>query len=248
MTVTTRNVDHVEVVTIDRPQKRNALDHATYAALADALRSADADPGVGAIVLTGSGGHFSAGNDLAEFVVVDGDPTSAPGPAAAIDLLRALVDCDTPIIAAVEGHAVGIGVTALLHCALAYCGRGARFRLPFTALGLTPEGGSTVLLPAAAGPKLAAELLLSSDPFDAGTALRAGLVNAVVDDGQALDTALATAARIAALPAAAVAESWRLVRPDRAAVRAAIETEIEVFAARLATPEAQAIIQSLQRR
>lgn len=191
---------------------------------------------------------FSAGNDLAEFVVTDGDPTSAPGPRAAVALLETLVACETPIVAAVEGHAVGIGVTMLLLCALAYAGRSASFRLPFTALGVTPEGGSMVLLPRAAGSKLAAELLLTGRAFDTETALRAGLVNAVVPDGEALATADSAATQIAALPADAVRESWQMIRPDRDALRTTIAAEVEVFARHLAGAEAQGIVRAFVAR
>lgn len=240
--------EHVAVLTIDRPTKRNALDEATYAALADALRRADADARVRVIVLTGAGSSFTAGNDLADFVVDDGDVSTAPGPQAAVGLLDALVDCDTPIVAAVEGHAVGIGTTMLLHCALAFAGAASTFRMPFTPLGLTPEGGSTLLLPRSAGSRLAAELLLTGDAFDAETAARAGLVNRVVDEGAALETALETAARLANLPASALRETWSLLRPDRDEVRAAVRREIAVFGEQLAGDEAQSIIRGFLRR
>ncbi len=227
----------VRQLTMDRPGTKNALDIASYSALSAGLQAADADEGVHAIIITGAHGAFSSGNDLADFRR-NGDPTPAR------DLLRALVLVETPLIAAVEGAAVGIGATMLLHCDLVVAAQSAIFRMPFVPLGLTPEGGSSYLLPRIAGTKLAAELLLFGDPFTAEVAERAGMVNRVVPDGEALTTALALAARLGELPPKALRAAHRLLHKDREQLLAIIDEEITVFAERLRSEEAQTILNS----
>lgn len=147
------------LIGINRPERRNALDTVTYVQLGEALQAADDDVGVRAIVLTGEGGHFTAGNDLADFQRLK-DADAVPG----IGFLRILATVSKPVVAAVEGYAIGIGTTLLLHCDLAYAGRSSKFRLPFVGLGLCPEGASTYLLPRLAGSKVAANLLFSVSP------------------------------------------------------------------------------------
>lgn len=227
----------VRQLTIDRPRTKNALDTETYTQLTAGLLAADADESVRAIIITGAGGTFSSGNDLADFRS-DGDTAPALG------LLRALVLAETPLIAAVEGAAIGIGATMLLHCDLAVAGTSTSFRVPFVPLGLTPEGGSSYLLPRIAGSKLAAELLLFGDPFTADVAARAGMLNRVAADGEALPTALAMAVRLVDLPQGAVRAAHRLLHRDRDRVLAVIDEEITVFMERLRSDEARAILGS----
>ena len=234
----------IRLVTIDRPERRNALDRATYAGLGAALTEAGRDGSVRAMVLTGAGGCFTAGNDLKDFQDVD---TAGDSPGLAF--LKALRACPKPVVAAVEGHAVGIGTTLLLHCDLAYAGQGARFRMPFTALGLSPEGASSYLLPLAAGSKAAAELLLLGEAFTAEEAVAAGLVNAAVAEGAALETAMAKARALAALPPASIAATKRaLRRGDDEAVAWTFSAEAEVFHALRRGPEAQAAFAAFLRR
>lgn len=234
----------IRLVTIDRPERRNALDRATYAGLATAFEAAGRDADVRAVVLTGAGGCFTAGNDLKDFQDVE-----TAGASPGLTFLRALRACPKPVVAAVEGHAVGIGTTLLLHCDLAYAGTGARFRLPFTALGLSPEGGSSYLLPLVAGSKRAAELLMLGEPFTANDAAAAGLVNAVVSEGTALETARARARALAALPQASIAATKRALRrgQDDSVARALAE-EAEVFHALRRGPDAQAAFAAFLRR
>ena len=228
--------DGVRLLTIDRPRRRNALDRATYAALGQALAEAGADAGVRAIVLTGAGGCFTSGNDIADFREAGETGRESAG----LTFLKALVACPKPVVAAVEGFAVGIGTTMLLHCDLAYAGATARFRLPFTALGLSPEGASSYLLPLVAGSKRAAELLMLGEIFSAQSAAEAGIVNAVVTEGEALDQALAKASALAALPAESIAATKRMLRREQAqAVAEALEAEAEVFHALRRGPAAQ---------
>jgi enoyl-CoA hydratase/carnithine racemase len=228
----------IRLVTIDRPERRNALDRATYAGLTDALEAAGRDAEVRALVLTGAGGCFTAGNDLKDFQDVE-----TGGDSPGLTFLKALRACPLPVVAAVEGHAVGIGTTLLLHCDLAYAGDGARFRLPFTALGLSPEGGSSYLLPLVAGSKRAAE------PFTAADAAAAGLINAAVPAGTALETALAKARALAALPRVSIAATKQALRRGHDdSVARALDAEAEVFHALRRGPAAQAAFAAFLRR
>ena len=224
-------------LTIHRPERRNALNEAAYEGLIAALNHAAADEGVKVVVLTGAEMCFTAGNDIADFM------SRADGPAdhAAIRFLRAIAGFDKPVVAAVEGFAIGIGTTMLLHCDLAYAGRSARFKLPFVPLGICAEGASTLLLPLVAGAKRASELLLLGEEFSGSDAARDGLVNEAVEEGQALPRALARARALAALPAASVLATKALLRMARGpAVLATIEAEAAEFDRLRRLPETQA--------
>lgn len=225
----------VRILTLDRPGHRNALDHATYVALAEALGDADDDPGVRALILTGANGIFTSGNDIADF-----RRTPRLEPSGGKLLFAALRTIRTPVIAAIEGYAIGIGATLLLHCDLAFAGADSRFRLPFTSLGLTPEGGSTYLLPRLGGAKKASELLLLGEMFDASDAVEIGLVNRVVASGDALAEATSRALALAQLPPASVQTTKELLRRPRSqTLDAVMDEENTVFAERLASREAQ---------
>lgn len=227
----------VRQLTISRPERRNALDRATYRALAAALEAAAPDDSVHTVVLTGAAGCFTAGNDLADFQ----DTTDRSEPSAGRSFLGVLSTFPKPVVAAVEGFAVGIGTTKLLHCDLAYAGAGARFRLPFVNLGLCPEGASSYLLPRIAGAKRASELLLLGELFSAAEAAEAGIVNAVTDEGAALARALEKAQALAALPPQSLAATKRLLRhPTAEPVARALALEAEHFHALRLQPAAQA--------
>ncbi len=229
--------DGVRLITIDRPDRRNALNDACYAALTNALADADEDDAVKAIVLTGAGGHFTAGNDLADFQAMSADADRVPG----IRFLACLSRVDTPVLAAVEGNAIGVGTTLLLHCDFAYAGRSARFRAPFVQLGLPPEGASSLLLPALVGPKKAAEILLFGGFLSGIDAEALGLVNEAVEDGMALDRALDRARALVALPSEAVRATRRLLRrSNRAAIDEVLAVEEREFLTRCRSVEAQA--------
>lgn len=231
-------------ITMNRPDRKNALDRASYAGLIAALHAAEADDAVRAVVLTGAGNCFTSGNDIRDFA--EGGPDGAR---IAMDFLGAISTAQKPIVAAIEGFAVGIGTTVLLHCDLAYAGRGASFRLPFVALGLSPEGASSHLLPLVAGPKRAAELLMLGEAFDADAAREAGLVNAVVGEGEALRAALDKARALAALPPQSVALTKMLLKRGAAAtVAETIATEARHFAERLRSPEAMAAFAAFFKR
>lgn len=226
----------VLTLTINRQDRRNALDTATYAALTEQILQAGADAAVSAVILTGAGEHFTAGNDLRDFQAERGT-----GDSAGLTFLRALTTVDVPIIAAVEGYAIGIGVTLLQHCDFVHIGEGATLRMPFVALGLCPEGASSLLMPRLAG-RRAAEWLLQGKAFSAQEARDAGLATSVTPKGEALAAARATAADLAKQPPTALRLTKAMLkRPDRQAIQDTLDYEAEQFRARLKTDEAQAM-------
>lgn len=215
-----------DVVTIrlNRPEKRNAITTAMYARLADELTTA-ADAGI--VVLTGAGGSFTAGNDLKDMAANPargGD--SPPG-----RFLQALTSLRSVLVAAVDGPALGIGSTALLHCDLVYATTRSLFGFPFVDLGLVPEAASTLLLPRLTGHQKAAELMLLGDRFGADEALRIGLVTGVVDSAADLDALVATrTAALAAKPRAALLACRALLRDETATtLRSRLELDRTVF-------------------
>lgn len=223
-------------VTFDRPDKKNALTGAMYLAATKALAEADRDDSIGAVVFSGSGGVFTAGNDISDFLQFGG----APGDLPAFAFIRTLAACETPLVAAVDGMAIGVGATMILHCDLVYVAPGAMFRLPFVDLGLVPEAASSRLLPLRVGLAKASELLLLAEPFGAEEALRLGLANALVAANELKAFAVEQAARIAAKPRAAIAATRRLMRGDQDAVLAQIDEEARCFSQALQSTEARA--------
>lgn len=221
-------------LTLARPERRNAISLTMYEQLSHAIDHAPAD--CHSILLTGSGGHFTAGNDISDFEHFMSPQTRNP----AFHFLRSLVNTDIPVIAAVQGHAVGIGVTMLLHCDFVYAEASALFRMPFVSLGLCPEGGTTVLLEALVGRRKASAWLLQGCSFTAQEALDAQLLSAISADHESVHDALACAAQLSMQPLQALRLSKRLLRePGRPALLQAIEHEIEHFIERLHSPEAQ---------
>jgi enoyl-CoA hydratase/carnithine racemase len=228
------------LVTINRPEKRNALDSATYAALTAALVAAEQDETIHIIVLTGARGCFTSGNDLKDLQLHTNNGQS-DGLVAAIKFLKVLAAAQKLIIGAIEGFAMGMGTVMLLHFDLVYAGRGARLRLPFVPLGLCPEGAASYLLPRIAGLKRAGELLFFGEEFGAAEALEAGLINHVAEAGEALSLALKRAQKLAALPMASLVLTKRLMKQDEAGkVISTIDREHACFPERRASPEAQA--------
>lgn len=226
-------------IAINRPDKRNALNTAMYAAMAEAILRADRDDAVRAVLIYGRGGSFTAGNDLANFL------TRGDGPSPALGFIEAIALAEKPVVAAVEGHAVGVGTTMLFHCDFVYAAPSARFRMPFVDLGLVPEAASSYTVPARVGMARASQWLLLGDGFDAEEAFKAGLVNAVLPPEALLGVARDTAARLAAKPPVALAATRRLIRGDRTEIRAAMAREWGAFASALKSDEAQAILFAL---
>lgn len=195
-----------------RPEKKNALSLAMYQQLTDALKQASDDPTVHVVVLCGVAGSFSAGNDLQDFLSAGTLNYDHP----TVQFLHQLSVFAKPLIAEVDGLAIGIGTTALLHCDLVYATASSRFAMPFTALGLCPEAASSLLLPQLVGFQRAAQYLLLGEAFDAGQAMQMGLLNAVSADSAALTSLVAEkAAQLAALPVNAVLTSKRLMRQSQ---------------------------------
>jgi enoyl-CoA hydratase/carnithine racemase len=220
---------------IDRAAKKNALTFAMYAALTEALQQARADPSVRAALITASGETFCAGNDIADFL----KPREDFGAAPPSRFIEALVAFDKPLVAAVQGPAVGIGATMLLHCDLVYVSPTARLRMPFVSLGLVPEAGSSLLLPRRVGDVVAAEMLLLGAWIDAERARELRLVNAIVPSSELAPFARARAAELAASPPGALRMTRALLRGDAEALRARIQKEAAAFAESLKSPEAK---------
>ena len=234
--VLTERSDGVLRIELNRPDKKNALTIAMYRALGDALQSAQADPAVRAVLLHGKPEVFSSGNDLADFLA---DPPKGQD-APPFRFLRLLSHFDKPIVAAASGMAIGIGTTMLLHCDLVYAAAGTRFHLPFVNLALTPEAGSSLLLPRLAGWQRAAELLLLGEPFSAERARELGFVNEVLAPQELLGKARAAALALAAKPPAALRRTKALMRSGLiAALEHAMSEEAVAFGERLASPEAK---------
>jgi len=229
---------------LNRPEKRNAITFAMYAALAAGLAAAGADTQVRAVLICGEGPGFCAGNDLNDFLA--GPKFSAAHPVLA--LLRALATFEKPLLAAVHGQTVGIGVTLLLHCDLIVAARNTLFSLPFVKLGLVPEAASSLLLPRLIGAQRAAELLFLGQPFDAATAHTLGLVNRVVEDDRLAQEARALARSIAQQPREALLATKRLLRGDPTEVLARIEAEARVFGALLESEEFRAGVRAFLAR
>ena len=237
-------VDGICEVRLNRPEKRNAITFLMYEQLTRALGAAQADESVRAVMLSGEGASFSAGNDLQDFL--SGPALSAAHPA--MQFLRTLATFGKPLLAAVQGQTVGIGVTMLLHCDLIVAARAAQFSLPFVVLGLVPEAGSSLLLPRLIGQQRAAELLFLGQPFNADTAYRLGLVNSVVEEGALLDETRALARAVAQQPPAALAATRRLLRGDTGELLARIEEEASIFGAQLQSEEFRARVRAFLTR
>ena len=230
----------VVAITLARPERRNAITVAMYAALADAVEQAQRDPSLRLITLRGDGEDFTAGNDLADFMAAmpsDGEEI------AVWRLLRALAKNELPLVAAVHGNAIGIGTTLLLHCDLVLAEESTRFLLPFVDLGLVPEAASSLLLPRLAGRRRAARYLLLGEPFGAEEAREWGLVSKVVSQGeleQALDE---TVAALLTKPATAMRLTQKLLRHgSRDEVLERFELENGHFSERLQSAEVREAI------
>lgn len=246
MSIRTMTAGGVATIEIARPEKRNALTLAMYEGMLVAIQAARSDPAVRSLLVTGQPGVFTAGNDLEDFL--RRPPVGEDSPV--FRLMREFSACDKPIIAAVTGVAVGIGVTLLLHCDFVYVSSEARLAMPFVSLGLVPEFGSSWLLPRLMGRVRAAEKLLLGDPFTAAEAVEIGLATAALPPAEVLPRARAVAERFNALPPEAVRATKRLLNtPMREPILQAMQTEGQVFVERLSSPEAREALEAfLQKR
>jgi enoyl-CoA hydratase/carnithine racemase len=231
----------VFTITFNRPNKKNAFSVAMYEVMTRAFIGARERGDVRVIVLRGSEGVFTAGNDLLDFMAKP--PTKSESPV--VQFIDQLVACEKPIVAAVQGLAIGIGVTMLLHCDLVYAGEGTRFRMPFVNLGLCPELGSSFLLPRMMGYQRAAELVLLGEEFSARVAHDYGLINQVLPDDEVLAHAGATARLLASKPPAAMRASKKLMRQNyRGQIDQALAAEFEAVTLGLASPETAEAVQA----
>jgi enoyl-CoA hydratase/carnithine racemase len=228
----------------NRPEKRNAITIAMYQALATALEEADGNEQVRAVLLAGEGANFCAGNDLNDFLAAPRIDQDHP----VMRLLRRLTTFSKPLVAAVHGQTIGIGVTLLLHFDIVLAARNAQLSMPFVSLGLVPEAGSSLLLPQLVGRQRAAELLLLGKPIDAARACELGLVNRVVEDEALAAEARVLAVELARQPVAALQLTRRLLLGDPAPLLARIEKEAEIFGAQLQSEEFRAGIRAFLSR
>ena len=233
-------------VQLNRPAKKNAMTAGMYETLADVFKDAAKDEGIRVVIWHGAGYSFCAGNDVADFL------KNPPGPEASAQarLMKALVDFDKPLIAAVHGAAIGGGTTMLTHCDFVYAGESAKFQMPFINLALVPEFGSSCSVPARIGYIRAAELILLGLPFDARQAAELGFVTRVVPDEALLATATEAARTLAAKPAGALQASKRLMkRAFREQLKAAMKAENEAFSVQVRSADAkEALTAFLERR
>lgn len=229
-------VDGVHIIRFARPEKKNALVSASYAAMTAALERADEAGDVSAHLFVGSNGVFTAGNDIGDFLESAKGAQGLSDPV--IRFLHALPQVQKPMIAAVDGLAVGIGTTLMFHCDLVYAAPEASFRAPFVDLAVVPEAGSSLLGPRVMGHVRAFELLVLGAPFDGEAARQAGFVNAVVPADELEAVAMEAARKLARKPPEALAAARRLLRGDKADVAEAIDAEVAMFSERLKSPEA----------
>lgn len=219
---------------LNRADKKNAITAAMYAALADALADAEADPAVRVVTIAGSGGVFTSGNDLKDFQ--ETPPVGADKPV--YRFIGGIAAFPKILMAAVDGPAIGIGTTMLLHCDIVLASPAALFHLPFVDLGLVPEAASSLLFPRLVGAQAAARHLILAEPFGAQAALAYGLVAEVVESEELEARARAIADQIASKPPEAVRIAKKLIRGDLAEIEQRYLAEGELFAERLRSPEA----------
>jgi enoyl-CoA hydratase/carnithine racemase len=233
-------------IQLNRPKRRNAMTSAMYVALAGILNKAANDENTRVVLWHGAGESFCAGNDIEDFL----KNPPGPGESPQAQLMKAMIEFDKPLIAAVQGAAIGGGTTMLLHCDFVYAGESAKFQMPFINLALVPEFGSSSLVPARIGHLRAAELILLGSPYDARRALELGLVTQVAPDQDLLSIATAAAQKLAVKPAGALQASKRLMKqPFHEQIKAAMKAENEEFSAQVRSEDArEALTAFLEKR
>lgn len=235
--VQVRRMGEIQIVRINRPDKKNALTRAMYDTMTAALKAAETDDTIAVNLIIGTNGVFCAGNDITDFAK---RTTDLGRPGGASSLIQTLPTLEKPVVAAVDGLAIGVGVTMLFHCDLVYASPRASFRTPFLDLGLVMEAGSSYLAPSIMGHQRAFELLCLGEPYDAEAGLRAGFVNRVIPAEDLEAEALKAASRLAAKPRAALIAAKRLMKvgvKERALEQ--MSREAVLFAELLQTPEAR---------
>ena len=231
--ITSRREGSIQILSFNRPEKMNALTREMYAGLANGLNEAAGDFAVRAVVLTSEGDHFTAGNDIADFLA--NPPTNEDSDVARF--LGSLLEFPKPLIAAVNGNAVGVGTTMLLHCDVVVAGPSAKFSMPFASLGLVPEAGSSFLFPQLVGYQRAARIFMTGESFDTDNAIEMGLVSA--KDSDPLAHVMKIAHHIAQQPPQAIINTKALLKAkNHDAVAAVMKAEFEIFAMALQSEEA----------
>ncbi len=243
MTATTTDIDisasgGIQILRLARPDKKNALTTPMYDALAGALEAANGDDNIAVNLVLGSPGIFCAGNDIGDFarIAAEGHGLGA----SILRFLRALATSEKPLVAGVDGAAIGLGTTLLLHCDHVVVSDRSVFLTPFVDLGLVPEAASSLIAPRLMGHVRAFELLAMGHQLTAEAACQAGLVNRVVEPGALEGAASEAAAAIAAKPRQSLMMARRLMKGDPADILERIDAEAECFAERLSSPEAKA--------
>ncbi len=243
MSILTEVRDQIMILTLNRPEKKNALTHEMYRTLDQALAKASADPAIRVVLLTGAGSDFTGGNDLHDFATMSqGEIRLEDQPV--VHLIHRVVTFEKPLVAAVKGLAVGFGTTVLLHCDVVVVGRSALLSTPFVQLGLVPEFGSSLLLPQLIGRQLANRALLLNEPISGEEAWRIGLAGFLCDDADVETLAIEKCRKLAQLPANAVRATKKLLSsPElRRQIEQTLAAEFKAFAEGLQSPEHQAAL------
>ena len=230
--VITERDGRVLTVTLNRADKKNALTHDMYLAIAKALILAHEDPQIRCVIITGAGDSFTSGNDLSDFAA--GMPDGKP---PVVQFLEAIVNCDKPVMAAVNGPAVGVGLTMLLHSDRGYASERATFRSPFPHVGVVPEAGSSLLLPMAVGNAWANDIFIGGRVLSAAEALSAGLISRIFPAEAFMNECRKIAAAVAAQAPNAMLQTKRLIRANRDVIFERMKIEGEIFNSQLKSPE-----------
>ena len=236
--------DRTRMITMRRPEKKNTMTQEMYLAMSDAIDDAQSNPAIRCLILTGRSGVFTAGNDIGDFLQAATAQDNVARPRNAVIFLQSLVNNKKPIVAAVDGIAIGIGTTMVIHCDYVIASTTTTFSSPFIQYGLVPDGATTLLVPRMVGHLSAFAMLVMGRPMTAEDAREAGLVNTIVRPGHAVVEARKVAREICALPADAVAISRKLLKlPTEDLVRR-IGQEDHFFGERMRSPEAIAAFQN----
>ena len=231
--ITSTRIGQTQVIRLNRPEKMNAITRDMYAGLTSALNEAAGDFGIRTVVITSEGDHFTAGNDIKDFMA--NPPTEESSDVARF--LAALLEFPKPLIAAVKGNAIGVGTTMLLHCDIVIAAPNTNFSMPFTSLGLVPEAGSSKLFPELVGYQRAARIFMTGDPFTADEAKEMGLVETITSDPEKV--AMEIAEQIGQQPPQAIINTKALMKAGKHdAVAAVMKAEFQIFALALQSEEA----------
>jgi enoyl-CoA hydratase/carnithine racemase len=243
-TITAEVQSGIQVIRMVRKDKKNALSQSMYGALTEAFENGDQDADIKVHLLTGSDGVFTSGNDIGDFLAQTNGGRAISKSTNVLRFINALPEIKKPVVAAVDGPAIGIGTTLLLHCDLIFATPESVFQTPFVDLGLVPEAASSLLMPQRLGYNRAFEMLVMSDVLSAQTLHEAGFVSAVVAPDALMETAMKAASRLAAKPDAAVQLARTLMRGDLAPIRSRMAEETQAFIQRLGSKEARAAFEA----